>query len=223
LTLQIRPARLAEAAAIQSIKQIVWPEEETTLAQIHQALSQPNHTCSVALVDDTLVGFMACFVTTSFQKITRLELDLLAVLPEHRGQGIASEMIRTSLQGNTSSKVEFSRALIQVENTGSQKAFQNNGFQVIPEPLTLFVTSHHGQNGSPQRSGISGHLVPVITLGYSGYWIEPPFSTESMILPEPFQTAGALLPRDAALEELALQSGFESINQYQWWVLPAKD
>ncbi len=222
MNLRIRSAHLADSTAIQTIKQTVWPEEETTLAQITQALCQPNHTCLVAQVDETLVGFMDCFVSISIQKITRLELDLLAVLPDHRGQGIASELIRTSLQRNYTEPIQMVRALIQLENTGSQKAFQNNGFQVLPEHLTLYVAPNHGQN-SPQTSGFSGNLVPVITLGYSGYWIEPPFSAESMILPEPFQTAGALLPKDESLEELAVQSGFESINQYQWWVLPTKE
>ena len=222
MTFSIRPAHTADAEQISAVKQTVWPEEPISLDQINQALSQSNHRCYVALVKEKIVGFMDCFMSTSGRNKTRLEMDLLAVLPEFRGNGIAAELIRSSLHGAISPAVDCHRALIQIENSSSQKAFQKNGFRLLPELLTLYVTNNHGQHESAQHSGISGYLLPVITLGYSGYWIEPPFSTGGMILPPPFQTAGALLPLDGALEEAAVNSGFEKINQYQWWVLPTK-
>jgi ribosomal protein S18 acetylase RimI-like enzyme len=223
MTFTYRIAQDADAISIQSVKEAVWPEEATSEEQIRKAIAQPGHFCYLTLIKEKVIGFMDCFTTLNPQGNPRLELDLLAVLPEYRGLGIASTLIRHCLQHPAAPPNFLCRALIQIDNLGSQKSFQHNGFYCSPEVLNLYVKPNPAQSNAPTKIGFRGHLVAVTTLAYTGYWIEPPFSNGKLKIPGPFQTAGALLPEQSELSLIALQEGFEKINAYQWWTASTKE
>ncbi|MBI9049881.1 MAG: GNAT family N-acetyltransferase [Anaerolineaceae bacterium] len=222
MNIQYRLAQSDDAQDLLTIKQQVWPQEASNLQQIQMVLNLSDHLCYVAEVNNHVIGFMDCFPTSN-QGVLRMDMDLLAVLPAYRGKRIASTLIQRCLQHEELDNTAIIRTLIQVDNIASQKSFQHNGFILQPEIITLYVTS--AENGPlPIRyNGFSGHLLPVQTLNYSGFWIEAPFSSTDLVIPQHFQTLGTLLPENNEYHEQVSQLGFEKMNQYQWWILPTKE
>jgi ribosomal protein S18 acetylase RimI-like enzyme len=218
-----RKARPDDAAALLAIKKTVWPEEEATQQQMEQTLSITEHICLVAQVQEQVVGFMDCFTTTSAAKELRFEMDLLAVQPSYQGNGIASAMIAGCLQQAASLPLVFCRSLIQVNNIASQRAFQHNGFSVQHQPLNLYVKFMKTENDLFDDANFGGQPVYVNTLGYTGYWIEPPFTTHRPLLTQSYQTVGTLIPVGSHWEQQAQKTGYELMNQYQWWIKPVRE
>ena len=219
MQIEYRPARSADVDALLKIKQSVWPEEETSLAQISQALAEPGRICTVAEATGQVVGFMDCFTTHDMQNKLRLEMDLLAVRPDFQGNGIASMMIAHCLRRAEPLSYAFARSLIQISNIASQHAFQHNGFIAQEQTLNLYVIGADHAN-IQSDTGLCGTPVWVNTFGYTGYWLEAPLSTGKPHLSRPFQTCGALIPQDSPWESLAQQTGYEFIHPYQWWIRP---
>jgi ribosomal protein S18 acetylase RimI-like enzyme len=218
MDIHYRLATLEDAEDIHHIKRIVWPDEASNPDHIHTCLSLANHTCYVAVAENHVVGFMDCFAT-SHMNILRMEMDLLAVLPDYQGNGIASRLIRLCLYHPHTMQPALYRSLIQVNNIASQKSFQHNNFILQPETLTLYIASVEDQETLFKRKGFSGTIIPVQTYNYEGHWIEAPFSKGNINIPDPGNIVGTILPQDEELMKQAQQAGFLPVANYQWWVL----
>ena len=218
MDIHYRLATLEDAEDFQHIKQIVWPDEKADLELIQNALSLADHTCYVAVADNHVVGFMDCFPTQN-QTTQRMDMDLLAVLPEYQGNRIASKLIRLCLYHPHNTQPILFRSLIQVKNIASQKAFQHNGFVLQPEIYTLFILSPGNNEPAIKRKGFSGTIIPVQTINYNGHWIEAPFTKGNLNITGPGNIIGAVLPNDAELQKRAKLAGFSPAADYQWWCL----
>ena len=218
MDIHYRLATLEDAEDFQHIKQSVWPDEKADLDLIQNALSLADHTCYVAVADNHVVGFMDCFPTQNQNQI-RMDMDLLAVLPQYQGNRIASKLIRLCLYHPHNVQPTVYRSFIQVNNIASQKAFQHNGFVLEPEILTLFTLSPDNNESDLKRKGFSGTIIPVQTINYNGHWIEAPFTKGNLTISCPGNVIGTILSQDEEIQKRAKQAGFTPAADYQWWKL----
>ena len=116
MQIDIRPARLDDAASIAQVKNLTWPHESTKPGLIAAALVDSSHTTLVAAKAGRVMGFVDGFSTFSSQGINRWEVDLLAVHPDHRGQGIGTRLVRASTDSGRERGATIVRALIHLKN-----------------------------------------------------------------------------------------------------------
>ena len=221
--MNIRHATPADAVALQAIKRAVWPEEDADLAAIAVALNQPDHQTQVAVAaDGTVIGFADGFLTLAADESRRWEVDLLAVHPTHQRQGTGQALVAAVTAAGRDFGAVTARALIQVENRGSQKTFAYTGYSLKPTVCHLLINTDGPDDQAPVPPG--AHLVPVITFNYRGLWIEgqraQAFGAGRAIRARHgWDVAGAVIPETAPAELRAAEAaGYANVGAYQWWV-----
>jgi GNAT superfamily N-acetyltransferase len=131
-------ATQADAAAICQVEHASLGDSSYSPAHIIQRLHHPAHFPYLAWVEDIPVGFCWC-LETPYAEHKRLEIDLLGVLPDYRGRGIATRMIvmarDEALQRGT---IRF-RAVVALDNLPSHHAFSSAGLSAQPEPAEMLV------------------------------------------------------------------------------------
>jgi GNAT superfamily N-acetyltransferase len=93
---EIRRATAADAPAISSVKAAVWPGDAVDSGRIARVIASESHATHVAVCNGAVVGFVDGFPTISCDGLCRWEVDLLAVRPDFRGQGIGVQLIAAS-------------------------------------------------------------------------------------------------------------------------------
>jgi ribosomal protein S18 acetylase RimI-like enzyme len=89
----------------------------------------PSHHTLAAVEDEAVVGFVDSFTTLSAEGVRRLEVDLLGVLPEQQGRGIARRLVTEAVKAASQYNVDQVRALVRDSNAASQPCFAACGFQ----------------------------------------------------------------------------------------------
>ena len=115
-----------------------------------------------------------------------------------------------------------SRALIAVDNIGSQKSFTRRGYETDGITNTLYIsTASTLIESSPP---VDAHLVEVNTFNYRGIWLEGGLSREAFSAAQTVRQqknldlVGALIPKDdKEAIELATTQNYEPIGDFQWW------
>lgn len=92
-------------------------------------LRRPEHYAYLAYAGQAPVGFCSC-LETPFDAGTRLEIDMLGVLPDHRRRGLATRLIAHSIVEARQRGVRHVRAIVARDNLGSRRAFQRAGLQI---------------------------------------------------------------------------------------------
>lgn len=208
--LTIRPAKDKDANAIVSIIKRAF-DDDAQLTTVERLI----HTLTVATnADDEAVGFVSSF-STHLDNTHRREIDLLAVLPEYRGQGAATRLISASLE--SAPPHDMARGLVRVGNTGAKRAFGNNGFATdgVKRPLRVWSPQASSQ---PFTANDADHLIYVDTLLYSGIWIEQWNTSQTLANARQiaatkgfeFVSSATALDDDYANHEI--------IGEYQWWI-----
>jgi len=175
MTQIIRKATLADAKPIANII-IAAFDEPASIPQIETCIQRDDFWTTVAELDDTVIGFVFGFITTSMEGEQRRELDLLAVHPDYQGQGAGKSLIQAFITADT--PVNAVRALIAVTNHRMEKALTNLGFTVDKQICALYITSDSATNSiSPPTHS---HLIPVITMTYNGIWLEGLITDQSI-------------------------------------------
>lgn len=224
-----RQATFNDVSAIAAVKNAVWPDEPANTSVISDALQTPTHHAHLVLVDDRVAGFVSCFVTKSMSGEKRWEIDLLAVHPNYRRRGLATKLVEAAIAIGKSHSCDLARALIQIDNIGSQRSFAHSGFTTDGQIQTLFVCTEAAETDAPAtllsfgaKSGC--HLVKVNTLGYSGIWLENPLSAEAFgeakaeLKRTDATVAGAIIPdADKANCACAQANRFEPMGKFQLW------
>jgi ribosomal protein S18 acetylase RimI-like enzyme len=227
--MQIRPAIPADALALAQIKDAIWPDEATTPDYIAQVMAQPDHQTIVAVTDENIVGFVDGFISLTSSGQRRWEVDLLGVHPAHQGQGIGTQLMQAATEAGKQMTAAAARALVAVENIGSQKALAKVGFVVDKRPLNLWVSAGSSNRLSVISNQLSkdSYLIPVVTLNYQGVWLEGMISAASLqkaqavCVHQGWDVAGVLIPvLESAQNDVAHKAGYAYINQYQWWQRP---
>ncbi len=227
----IRRATAVDAPAISRVRAAVWPGEPTDADRVAQALALPGRATLVAADGESgaVVAFVDGFLTRSAQGTPRWELDLLATHPAHRGRGIGAALVAACTAAGQRHGAPLARALVQVDNTASQRTFARCGYAAQPSPCALLVATdgQAAQGGPPPPPDL--HLIRVVTLSYRGLWLEGALTPASFAAAQAalhrdgLDVAGAVIPLDRAEALRAAQeAGFTCRGVYRWWRLACR-
>jgi len=228
MNFEIRRAAVEDAAGIGAVKSAVWLGETVDLPHMARVLTGSNRAADVAVCDGVIAGFVDGFSTLAPDGARRWEVDLLAVRPKYRGRGIAARLVSANTDAGRLTGASMARALIQVDNTASQRAFAKAGYQPKGTTCGLYILSDDGavpgKHEQAQPEGL--HAVLVETLRYRGVWLEGELSADGfgygawMRRSRGVDVVGAVIPL-AETEQVtaAEQAGYALIGYFQWWVV----
>jgi GNAT superfamily N-acetyltransferase len=224
--IDIKRALPDDAGAIKLIKDAVWPDDATSEAYIRQIIAQPDHVIHLAETNGVPSGLVEGFLTLSSEGMCRWEVDLLAVHPDFRKQGIATWLIQTCVQAGREMGAEQFRALIHVDNMTSQQSFMRNDFYRGDDPSTLCTSAETAADPVALRALDGLHLIPVATLNYRGVWLEGQIDTDGLRLAQAvcahhkWDVAGAVISHNQQHVITAAEScGYSVVGQYERWYL----
>lgn len=217
MPITIRRALPQDAQAIAELIAAAF-HEEANPTHIQSLIEGGEHLTFVA-EDEQIVGFIDGFYTYMPHKIRRMELDLLAVHPEHSGKGIGKALINTF--GESNEHAQKIRVLVAVTNIPMQRAMQNTGYQLQEPAMSLYVAS---EGKAEAHTHEARWLIDIKTFTYTGIWIEGNISKEIIEAAHArrelrrLEVVGAVIPSDAHRQIKTLQaSGFKSTKEFQWW------
>lgn len=223
MSLNVREARVDEASVIARLKSLVWPDEPVIPAAIGLAISLPTHLTLVATDGDLVVGFVDGFDTLTREGHHRWEVDLLAVHPEWRRQGIATEMLRATLDEGRIRGATQARALVGASNGAMERTMRATGFEIGEREHVLYIGSE-AYEAADQGLEPGLPLVPVTTMRYRGLWIEGELTPDLIAAAhvrreaEGRELIGAVVPSaDRAANQVALWNGMWPTGLYHWW------
>jgi hypothetical protein len=222
LDFQLVPTSAITLPALLNAKKQVWPHENCDPDFISSAVNSASHHSAVILESGLVAAFVDGFLTHSKEGKPRWEVDLLGTLPQYRGQGLARRLIEDNLRAGWQRGAVFARALIQVSNTASQRAFTNCGFSQTEQALRLWVCAHpvHNQARLPENQC----LIPVETFNYQGVWLEGELDLDGLRAARAWlphrerQICGVLIPSEREdLLAAASAEDYLEVGEYQWW------
>lgn len=227
----IRGANEQDIEGIIQVKQSVWPDEGFDAALIRQIVLDAEHMTQVAVIDDSVVGFVDGFNTLSQSGVPQWNLDLIAVNPAFQGQGIASELMRANTMAGRDSGAGRARGLVAVDNVASQRTFMRCGYVCDEAVCGLYVGGDFpGELGSLSDTELARNIIPVRTLNYRGLWVEnlwtnPIFAMALGIAQaQSAQIVGAVIPLgETEAVDAAQAYHLELVGHYQWWTLNFKE
>lgn len=226
MSVHIRRAKMDDIPAILNVKQATWPDEAVNSTHIAGVLREPDHVCLVSVVNDRTVGFVDGFLTLAVSGVRRWEVDLLAVHPEYRNRGIASRLVEENTRAGLEMGAEMARALIRLDNTGSQRTFSRCGYICDQNECMLYVSPDSPDSAVELPPNV--YLIPVYTLNYCGLWIEGELSATSLSYAQTvrarhgYDLVGAVIPiyQPEAIQA-AVDAGYMRAGTYQWWQIRA--
>jgi GNAT superfamily N-acetyltransferase len=209
-----------DAAAVAGVIAAVWPGEPPVPERIAAAAARADHRGWVALDSGRVVGFVDGFTTQSPDGVRRWELDLIAVLPDARGRGAARGLVAAALEAVND--VDLIRALVRVDNGPMQRVMAHTGFTIAAGgPHVLMVADADPDTGADDDES----LLAVVTLTYSGIWVEGIQDLPRLITARGqaarrgLDVTGAVIPADFTAALRAAQSaGYSRIGEYDWWI-----
>ncbi|MFT5195049.1 MAG: GNAT superfamily N-acetyltransferase [Cellvibrionaceae bacterium] len=221
----IRPVTLSDVPSLISLKQAVWLNESADSNLITIALQTPSHQAFIAVIEGKPAGFISCFISTSQLGEQRWEVDLLAVHPNFRRRGLATQLVQTAIQARQATGAGESRALIAIDNKGSEMSFAKNGYTTDDQIYTLYISM--SQPDGKHIKPIGAHLVQVNTFNYRGVWLEAKLSdkaflgAQSKCAQENLDLVGVLIPDNRPAEQaLAQGRSFKPVSKSRWWHRP---
>jgi len=117
---------LAMAEGILRVEQQSLADSPYSANEILDVMRRPEHLTYVALCDARIVGFCSSFVTLS-QQGAQLELDMLAVFPEHRCRGLGTRLLSQSMADAQSRNVGRFHGVVAGANVASKRTFVRAG------------------------------------------------------------------------------------------------
>jgi ribosomal protein S18 acetylase RimI-like enzyme len=186
----IRRASVDDAQSIAEIKKRTWPTEESNPRLISSVLDQPNHVTLVAVSDTTVIGFVNGFLTSVANGTRRWEVDLLAVHPDHRGRGIATQLVAASTKAGQLMGAAVARGLVGLENIASERTFGRCVYTTDGEVHKLYISS--AAISRCRLPPTDAQLVPVTTLSYHGLWLEGTLSLAALAAGQAIRTHDGL-------------------------------
>jgi ribosomal protein S18 acetylase RimI-like enzyme len=128
---------LADAEGLLAVDKATFDECPYSAEEVQAMLSDGAQRAWLALGGDSVAGFVVAFPTTGLQGRC-WEVDLLAVLPEWRGRGLATRLIRAAC-AEGKRVAQRARAAVATDNGASIRAFTRAGFRVGAETNKLLI------------------------------------------------------------------------------------
>jgi GNAT superfamily N-acetyltransferase len=227
----IRLATPDDVATIAQLKNATWQTDQSDVDLIASAITRSDHVSHIACVDESPAGFVSGFTTLSSEGAIRWEVDLLAVLSEYRGKGIAPQLIEASVQSGLEQRASLARALVAFGNTFAEKSFTRCGFEPDEYTSELYIT-HGNTEATDVYKRMTGHLISVETFSYRGVWVEEAsklndFQFASKVISRlsvyGWHLAGAVIPTtNPKAIKAAEGAGYERVGQYRNWLRNSK-
>ena len=221
MTVEIRMATVADAQEIAHLIDIVWGDKPS-ITTVEYVLRNDNHSTYVAEIDNGLLGFVDGFLSIAKDGTLRWELDLVAVHPDFRGQGLAKRLIEKNTTLGFSEGVDLARGLVRVDNFPVHRVFNYCGYRLQDAKQQLYVHSESTDKLDLQNIH-QGYLLSVATLNYVGIWIEGEISEQSIqsgILAQNlygWDVIGVVFPiQDEVTRKLLIENNFALIGDYYW-------
>ncbi len=138
---------LSDAERILSVEQATFDECPYDAGQVRDMFTEGEQRAWLAIAGDSVAGFVIAFPTGGLHG-QRWELDLLAVLPNWRGRGLAARLIRAA-GAYGAGVARRARAAVAADNNASTRAFTHAGFRAEPETCKLLIYRTHGATPHP--------------------------------------------------------------------------
>ncbi len=223
----VRPATLHDVPAIVDAYQQIWFGNQGWEELIEDILADPNHELLVAEAEQRVVGFVDSFATTAADGTLRWEVDNIGVMERFRQRGLARRLVEATTETGRARGATLARALILTENVASQRTFARNGYTTDGVEQVIYTwgpsLSEPGEGEEPF------HLIPVRSMSYRGFWLEPPLTLASVaaaqraVLAQGGRFVGSVVPLNqprsifAAARSRFQLSGYK-YHTYQWWI-----
>jgi len=117
-----------DARAFAALEAATLGDSDLTPVEMCSALALPDHCCYLACAGPLCIGLLSTFDTPCAAG-RRLELDMLAVDPAWRNQGVASAMVSRALEEGRARGISMFRAVVATDNSASRRVFQRLGLQ----------------------------------------------------------------------------------------------
>ena len=118
---------LATAQSILAVEALSLQDSGYAPHEAVDILAAANHRAYLAYVGQRAIGFCSCLITC-WPDGPQLEIDMLGVIPEHRGRGVATAMVERALADAREEAICRARAVVEVKNGASQSVFRRLGF-----------------------------------------------------------------------------------------------
>ena len=145
---------LEDAQGILAIDRATFDDCPYPPERITRLLMAGEQRAWVAEVDGSVAGFVAAFPTRTLQAES-WEVDVLAVHPQYKRQGIGTALIKQAVRGmalrHSSGQA---RAVVMVKNHASRRAFEAAGFQALPDTYHLMRCDVAGAAARPPVPGM---------------------------------------------------------------------
>jgi len=228
--LNIRPAEFNDVCGISMIVNEVWGQTINTGTYLEQIRSDD---CAIwmAVDDGVVAGFVSAFLTVGLRGYRRWEVDLLAVGSAWRGHQLGQKLVEATWADAHKHQVDTARAIIRIDNIGSQRSFERAGYTTDYRVYSLFLWPPE----AGEESSIPQEIVflPVDTLTYRGLWIEGLAEVSvakkqsvvatacAVIAGQNRENTGALVPTDE-VDRLASEfySTATTHGEYHQWIKP---
>jgi ribosomal protein S18 acetylase RimI-like enzyme len=128
---------LADAEGLLAVERSAFDDCPYDAGQVREMLTGGTQRAWLAIADGGVVGVVIAFPTHGLQG-PRWEIDLLAVLPEWRGRGLGTRLIRAA-SGYGMAVARHARAAVAADNRTSERAFHRAGYQSAPEACNLLI------------------------------------------------------------------------------------
>jgi len=143
---------LDDARGILAVDRAAFNDCPYSPAQIVRLLTRGEQRAWVAEAGGRVAGFVTAFPTHTLQAES-WEVDLLAVQPRHRRQGIGTALIKQAAAGAAESGVTQTRGVVAARNHASRRAFEAAGFQILPQTCHLMRCDVAGAADRPPMPG----------------------------------------------------------------------
>jgi ribosomal protein S18 acetylase RimI-like enzyme len=158
-TLRRAVATLEDAETLAAIEAATLGDSDLTSTEMLAVLAQPNQYVYLAHAGTQCIGLLATFETPSCSG-TRLELDMLGVASDWRGQGIARSLVKRAVaEGQGRGCVTF-RAVVATDNPASRRVFERCGLHAQAPTCHLLTRVLAGYEPSP-----------ALPTGWSSEWV----------------------------------------------------
>lgn len=131
-------ASMEDALAIAQVEAATLGDSDLTPAEMLSVLALPGQFVYLAYAEEECIGFLATFDTPTPDG-PRLELDMLGVLQEWRGRGVAKELVRRAIAEGRERGCKALRAVVATDNVASRHVFEHAGLRAHGQPCQLLT------------------------------------------------------------------------------------
>jgi ribosomal-protein-alanine N-acetyltransferase len=124
--IQIRQMRVYDLPIVRSIDECSFSTPWTLTTFRFELLENPNAYCWVAEIDETLVGFLICWLI-----IDEMHIATIAVHPNFRRMGIGKKLIVTGLSELIAKGAQMATLEVRAQNCIAKNLYQYFGFKTV--------------------------------------------------------------------------------------------